>query len=379
VRSLIKAKDIVSAVEALQDMESRGVSLIPVYSEARAALAPTAKSSDGTVNALELHDKIMDDISAFFIRHSEEREPEELPSQENETMGNGELQESADQSEEKGERDSNKVSNSKSKRYALLEDFYFALIDQVERGQSVPRVVVDAVMIAIGSFRTYTSKDRSIQLMRIRSIFDQYPTVFKLEHDITSHIALIKAARRQATHSEFLTLFQDAEKFIRESKIGGESADALQQQFIVKEGMKVAYSRLFHFMISKRLVFGFSDIWEHMRKEHDVFPDLWVLSRMGEFFSRSGQTAERELVLDAMNEAYKNNLQMSIPKSTESEPNAYVPNLVKNTFKKILEQHHTFKEERNLKIAARESSKQPVPSGGSTSKAKVRDPRQNSR
>lgn len=313
VHALIQSNDIVSAVEALQDMESRKVSLIPSLSELRSPNS-SRKILYGRNNAFVLYESVKEELQEIFVRNS------------NRSKGKGNVANtaaaiSADEAEEGNDAEDTEDENDKEakqkadeieeikRQYELLEDFYYALIDQVEKGQSVPRVVVDAILEAMGSFTVYGEKNRASHLGRVRTIFNQYPTSFKLDHDITSYVALIQAARRHCSFNDMMTIFQEMEQFVQTAKTSNSPSSMSQQrQFFEKEALSVAYSKLFHFLLTRRMMRNFNDIWEHMRTQHDIYPDSQCLTRLTINFAQRGQVKERDMLLKTLNEVLKDSL-----------------------------------------------------------------------
>lgn len=379
VRALIRSNDIVSAVEALQDMESRKVSLIPSQQEVQSGMASTTRFSPGKTNAYDLYELMKSDLKSIFVKADGDGK---IDGQQKSSSSNKAVAASASPAVTEADEGSVEAANSESsssvttekpttveekaqdskRRYELLEDFYYALIDQVQKGQPVPRVVVDAILEAMGSFDVYGEQNRVSHLGRVKAIFEEYPSVFKLSHDMTSYIALIKASRRHANYNEMLTIFQQMEQYLVEQRLQSASkksaAKQHQQQqqgsspaattsssslvanrdtFLVKEGLTVAYSNLYHYMMSRRISRSFLDIWGHMQNEWKTIPDMDCLIRLGKYFSHQGVYRERDVVLLALSDRYKETLHT--PKLTYSHRRyPYIPKHLMQYLEEVFEE-----------------------------------------
>lgn len=325
VHALIQSNDIVSAVEALQDMESRKVSLIPSLSELRSANS-TRKIVHGRNNAFVLYESVKEELKEIFVRNSNKSKAKggaAAAISADEAEEDNDAEDTEDENDTQAKQKEDEIEEIK-RQYELLEDFYYALIDQVEKGQSVPRVVVDAILEAMGSFTVYGEKNKASHLGRVRTIFNQYPTSFKLDHDITSYVALIQAARRHGSFNDMMTIFQEMEQFVQTAKSSKSPSSTNQQrQFFEKEALSVAYSKLFHFILSRRTMRNFNDIWEHMRTQHDIYPEPQCLIRLAIYFVERGQVKEKDMLLKTLNETFKDSL--NPVKSEHFKEYPYIP------------------------------------------------------
>ena len=304
VRALLRSNDIVSAVEALQDMEARNVSFIPSYKETFSNW-PTAGSALLSSNAFDLHETVKNELRDIFAKTSSVRA--DRPSEGSDAQV-GESKSAGDSGKSNGEPLSREeLAIDSKRRYELLQDFYYALIDQVQKGQPVPRIVVDVILEAMGTFEVLDGAQRAQHMARLRSIFDEYPTVFKLQHDITSFIALIRASSCHANFPEMLTLFQQLEQFLRDDAKPSPKDKAAYNQydFFIKEGLSTAYSELFYYMINRKSHRSFGEIWHHMRDEAKVLPTVSCLLRLCTHLSVGGAAGDRDIVLTATNEVFR--------------------------------------------------------------------------
>lgn len=293
--ALLRSNDIVSAVEALQDMEARNVSFIPSYHETRTS-GPSngeARVSGGTLNAFDLHEKVKNELRDILSN----------------SVGPGTVAhvvESTNGTPKLGNNTPSTVSEASinNRRHEMVRDFYHALVGQVRSGQPVPRIVVDTTLEAFGLCKVHDMSSAK-HLKRLRSIFDEYPTVFKLQHDITSYVALINAASHHASFAEMLTLFQQLDHFLARDKKPSVS-DTLaynQYDFFMKEGLSVAYSTLFTYMADRSITQGFREIWRHMRSDAKVLPTPQCLLRLSKVAAANRNKGAFDAVVAATNEA----------------------------------------------------------------------------
>lgn len=293
--ALLRSNDIVSAVEALQDMEARNVSFIPSYRETPANRPSNGEArASGTSNAFDLHEKVKNELREILSK----------------LVGSGKVARAAESTKGTPKLGNSTPSTSVSeasinnRRHDKVKDFYHALVGQVQTGQPVPRIVVDTTLEAYGQCKMHDMSSAK-HLKRLRSMFDEYPTVFKLQHDITSYVALINAARHHASFPEMLTLFQQLDHFLAHDKKPSVK-DTLaynQYDFFMKEGLSVAYSTLFTFMADRSITQGFREIWRHMRTDAKVLPTTQCLLRLSKVAAANGNKGAFDAVVAATNEA----------------------------------------------------------------------------
>jgi hypothetical protein len=156
IMSLLKSGDIISAIEAIQDMEGRGI-----------ILRNQALSVDlsGEQQYLTLKKLLVQSII--------------------------------------GSASDTTAVPSESKKQQL-DELYFALVDQVREGhQVIPRTVLDAVIEAYGYFGL---RDRAFATL------EEYKSIFQLEPDIYTYNSLMLscvASNNKASLNEILSIFQD--------------------------------------------------------------------------------------------------------------------------------------------------------------------------
>lgn len=91
---------------------------------------------------------------------------------------------------------------------AMIDELYFALVDQVRRGQNVPRIALDAIVEAAGRMDLF---DRAF------ATFQEYGPIFRIQPDIHSHNSLLSSCvsgTRVNMHT-LLAIFQDIENTVR--------------------------------------------------------------------------------------------------------------------------------------------------------------------
>lgn len=162
VKALLKSDDLISAIEALQEMEKRGYVLHTdkkgVYSEYQS-------------------------LKTLLV-HLFQSSP-------------------ADQS----------MSAS-----TYLDQMYYALVDQVKKGgQKVPRIVLDSIVEAAGKLDLI---DRAF------ATFQEYRDVFQVEPNIDSYNSLLSsvASSKSCKMEQLLSIFQDLENVKDGNSIGPNSA-----------------------------------------------------------------------------------------------------------------------------------------------------------
>lgn len=316
VRALVKAKDIVGVVEALQDHEVRQVALIKSYAEAKATISPFLEVIPGQANAFAVQTSIKEEIKRIFLTPNYHSASSIVPDKKEDNKPSPSKQQSA-------------VEDTVN-RYTLLEDFYYALVDQAQHNQRVPRVVLDAVLEAFGSFSVPDERDRSLHIERVKSIFAEYPTTFKLEHDVSSHIAYIKAIREHSEFLDFLSSFQNFEAFLKAHPQRGTE----EHDFISKEAYSVVYSNLFLSLLDRNDLRSFDDLWAHMLGDLKVTPSLSCMMALADELPRRSQGWSA--VMAAMNNKFRSSHDLKrhsfgdsrnphIPKDVLMKLGAYTP------------------------------------------------------